>query len=230
MVHTSHGAGLNAPRAFYRLEPSDVIDRDFGIKVGDFNGDNRSDVLIKKSQCTKEDCFRVYLNEGGNRFKSGVNFGGDFTPRGNNYGKDDFYIRDVDLDGRDDLIYQGICEDGTERWKYHLSHGESFITTCSVFPLVPKPTGGADTAPSTYGLESTGGTDRSGGTTVKPAVSCDDGFVRVPGNSQYGTQDFCVMKYEAKKSGAKAVSVSAGSPWVNLSRAEATAACGGLRL
>lgn len=37
---------------------------------------------------------------------------------------------------------------------------------------------------------------------VKPsiveALTCPEGFIPVPGNTNIGTEDFCVMKYEAK--------------------------------
>lgn len=32
----------------------------------------------------------------------------------------------------------------------------------------------------------------------KEVVSCPEGYIPVPGNALYGTEDFCVMKYEAK--------------------------------
>lgn len=56
------------------------------------------------------------------------------------------------------------------------------------------------------------------------ALDCPDGFVSVPGNSKFGTSDFCAMKYEAKNVGGVAVSQAAGKPWVDLDRSEAQAA------
>lgn len=75
---------------------------------------------------------------------------------------------------------------------------------------------------------------------------CPTGFVVVPGNSSYGTTDFCVAKYEMKaldlsvnavdstggSAGAltpltnyRAVSVTSGRPWVNIQRSDADAEC-----
>ncbi|MHB1314110.1 MAG: prepilin-type N-terminal cleavage/methylation domain-containing protein [Christensenellales bacterium] len=66
-------------------------------------------------------------------------------------------------------------------------------------------------------------------------IGCSTGFIVVPGSSTYSTNDFCVMKYEAKNDGlGKAVSVAAGTPWVNVSQATvstiASAACLGCHL
>lgn len=71
----------------------------------------------------------------------------------------------------------------------------------------------------------------SGGSTM----SCDSGFILVPGSSTYGTSNFCVAKYEAKDDGSgKAVSQMSGLPWVNISQTDAktaaNAACSGCHL
>ena len=45
------------------------------------------------------------------------------------------------------------------------------------------------------------------------------GYIRVPGNSRFGTTDFFVMKYQAKDDGSgNAISAAAGSPWVSISQ------------
>ena len=67
----------------------------------------------------------------------------------------------------------------------------------------------------------TEGGSGSGEGPALPPVSCSEGFVGVPGNSTYGTQDFCVMKYEAKQSNednTKAISVAQGTPWTGIRR------------
>lgn len=53
--------------------------------------------------------------------------------------------------------------------------------------------------------------------------SCPSGFIPVPGSSTYGTNGFCVMKYEAKQVGATNVPISqaAGLPWVNINQSTA---------
>ena len=42
----------------------------------------------------------------------------------------------------------------------------------------------------------------SGGAASSPSSGCPTGYIVVPGDSAYGTTDFCVMKYEAKASSA----------------------------
>ncbi len=56
-------------------------------------------------------------------------------------------------------------------------------------------------------------------------VNCPAGYIAVPGNPLYGTQDFCVMKYEAKAVGGQAVSQAAETPWVSINQTTARTAC-----
>ena len=53
-------------------------------------------------------------------------------------------------------------------------------------------------------------------------------WVLVPGDPDYGTQNFCVMKYEAKNNSDTPVSAAAGNPWVYISQQEAIAECSSL--
>lgn len=66
------------------------------------------------------------------------------------------------------------------------------------------------------------------------ALTCPTGYIVVPGDSRFGTSDFCVMKYEAKNLGGVATSQAAGTPWVSVSVFTATdtaqAACAGCHL
>lgn len=70
--------------------------------------------------------------------------------------------------------------------------------------------------------------------TVAASGSCPTGYIVVPGSSLYGTDAFCVMKYEAKNSSGTAVSTSTAQPWVSISQTDAfstaTAACAGCHL
>lgn len=50
------------------------------------------------------------------------------------------------------------------------------------------------------------------------ADSCPSGFIAVPGDKEYNTKDFCVMKYEAKSLNGIAVSVSNDKPWTDVSQ------------
>ncbi len=56
---------------------------------------------------------------------------------------------------------------------------------------------------------------------------CPTGYIRVPGNSLYGTKDFCVMKYEAKTGSATvaATTQATGLPQVNINQTNAISAC-----
>lgn len=53
-------------------------------------------------------------------------------------------------------------------------------------------------------------------------IVCPAGFILVPGSTTYGTNSFCVMKYEAKNNGSGvAVSQPNGTPWVSISQTTA---------
>lgn len=66
----------------------------------------------------------------------------------------------------------------------------------------------------------------------KPSLairSCQENYIMIPGDDDYGTDDFCVMKYEAKDNGNnRAVSQAAGNPWVNITHLGAKNACSDL--
>lgn len=48
--------------------------------------------------------------------------------------------------------------------------------------------------------------------------SCPNGFIPVPGSGTYRTNDFCVMKYEAKNVGGIPTSQPALAPWISISQ------------
>ena len=50
-------------------------------------------------------------------------------------------------------------------------------------------------------------------------------WVLVEGNSDYGTEDFCVMKYEAKNISGVATSQASSSPWAYITQYDASAKC-----
>ena len=56
-------------------------------------------------------------------------------------------------------------------------------------------------------------------------TTCPLNFVVVPGSTTYSTNDFCVMKYEAKQVGTSNVPISqaSGTPWVSISQTNAIA-------
>lgn len=60
-------------------------------------------------------------------------------------------------------------------------------------------------------------------------VNCPTGYIKVPGNSSLGVDDFCVMKFEAKEDGnSDPVSIAAGAPWGSISIVDAKLKCQGL--
>ena len=57
---------------------------------------------------------------------------------------------------------------------------------------------------------------------LTPPTDCPSGFIPVPGSATYGTDGFCVMKYEAKNAGSNIpVSTATGTPWVNINQTDA---------
>ncbi|SMF60005.1 hypothetical protein [Pseudobacteriovorax antillogorgiicola] len=52
-----------------------------------------------------------------------------------------------------------------------------------------------------------------------------DSWIKVPGNSSYGTTSFCVMKYEAKDEDSLPISFHYRTPWLNLSQDQAKKRC-----
>lgn len=72
------------------------------------------------------------------------------------------------------------------------------------------------------------------GHSLPGALSCSAGYIPVPGNSTFGTGDFCIAKYESKYDGSIAVSQAAGTPFViirqSVAATRSTAACSGCRL
>ena len=66
------------------------------------------------------------------------------------------------------------------------------------------------------------------------SLTCPTGFIPVPGSSTYNTNNFCVMKYEAKNVAGVATSQPELTPWVSISQTTAmttaTAACSGCHL
>lgn len=59
---------------------------------------------------------------------------------------------------------------------------------------------------------------------IEKNISCPDNYVFVYGNSALGTDDFCLMKYEAKDVGGVATSQASGTPWVSVDQTNAITA------
>lgn len=63
------------------------------------------------------------------------------------------------------------------------------------------------------------------GTIGTGSLACPTGFVEVLGNATLGTDDFCVMQYEAKNVASTPASTATGSPWVSINATDAFSEC-----
>lgn len=59
---------------------------------------------------------------------------------------------------------------------------------------------------------------------IQNGISCPENYVFVYGNANLGTNDFCVMKYEAKNVGGVATSQASGAPWAIITQTDAITA------
>jgi len=125
----------------------------------------------------------------------------------------------------DDLAAAGLQASGDNVYGYFKNNN----TTPPSFCLASTNSG------TTYKITSTATTPVVGDCSsfVVP-VTCSTGFVVVPGNTTFGTSDFCVMKYEARNVSGVATSQPTGAPWANISQTSAVtaanAACSGCHL
>ncbi|MFK7826099.1 MAG: hypothetical protein AB8G05_18245 [Oligoflexales bacterium] len=60
------------------------------------------------------------------------------------------------------------------------------------------------------------------------SIDNNDAWVFVPGDEDYATDDFCVMKYEAKNVNNAPASLSAGIPWTSINQGDAKTECSSL--
>ena len=66
-----------------------------------------------------------------------------------------------------------------------------------------------------------------------PEIFCNSigtpgSWLLVPGNTEYGTEIFCVMKYEAKNDSGAPTSRASGTPWVSINQQDAKIECASL--
>jgi prepilin-type N-terminal cleavage/methylation domain-containing protein len=95
-------------------------------------------------------------------------------------------------------------------------------------------------SPITFHLTNTKGsssysiTNSSRPTVATTISTCPAGFIPVPGSGTYNTNDFCVMKYEAKNVSGVATSQASNTPWSSISQTSsmstAANACSGCHL
>lgn len=81
------------------------------------------------------------------------------------------------------------------------------------------------TSPRTFGLTAKNVTSSYRITQESAPIPCPQGFIVVPGSTAYGTEDFCVMKYEARQVDVTDVPISTASelPWASVSQIDAIA-------
>ena len=63
---------------------------------------------------------------------------------------------------------------------------------------------------------------------IKNNIENNGAWIFVPGDADYGTNDFCVMKYEAKNVNNAPASLSSGIPWTNIDQGNARTECASL--
>jgi formylglycine-generating enzyme required for sulfatase activity len=134
----------------------------------------------------------------------------------------------------------------------HISKGElelaasalSVITTGDVSCGTPSIFGGTTATPSitlsnctgngtaSLSIQATIGASKNVISSVSPTAkifTCPAGYIKAPGNSNYSTDTFCVMKYEAKDDGnGSPISQANSMPMTNISKNSAVIKCQGL--
>jgi hypothetical protein len=110
---------------------------DYGLLVGDYDGDGRDDLAYRGLCGSGEPCVRVHLSTPGHRFR--LHHGGRFRADGAVTGHLGMRVVDADGDGRDDVAYRGRCgDDGEPGWRIHLGGtGSTFRVVCR--PDLPDP-------------------------------------------------------------------------------------------
>jgi len=79
-------------------------------------------------------------------------------------------------------------------------------------------------SPQNFRLTVSDATNTNNYSTNASGLSCPLNFIVVPGSATYGTNDFCVMKYNAKQFAATTpISTAAGLPWTTISQTAAIA-------
>lgn len=104
---------------------------EYGLLVGDFNGDGRDDIAYRGQCGDGKPCWRVHLSEG-ERFAP-YNWGDEFVPDPREARHFGLRVGDADGDGRADIAYRGRCgNQGKGQWRYHRSEVEGrFAISCS---------------------------------------------------------------------------------------------------
>ncbi|MFK7826298.1 MAG: hypothetical protein AB8G05_19280 [Oligoflexales bacterium] len=78
------------------------------------------------------------------------------------------------------------------------------------------------------GAEVFGVTGTAGAPPDCASIAVGGTWILVPGDSDYGTNDFCVMKYEAKNNSGVPTSTAADTPWVSIDQQDSKIECASL--
>lgn len=96
---------------------NDFIETD-PVFVGDFNGDNYSDMLVHWKNSSNKRQLLLYTGKSDGTYNSGFNYGTSNTHNPATY-SGSFYVADVDGDGRDDFIV---------KWHHENTNDVNFLT------------------------------------------------------------------------------------------------------
>jgi hypothetical protein len=114
------------------IYPSPTETTDYGLLVGDFNGDGRDDIAYRGLCGAAAACTRVQLAQEDSTFvvarmSYGLYADGPYTPH---FG---LRVGDFNADGRADIAYRGRCgKVSAYAWRRHLSGlGNGFTISCS---------------------------------------------------------------------------------------------------
>ncbi|WP_184823096.1 FG-GAP-like repeat-containing protein [Jiangella mangrovi] len=161
--------GFAPPKPWARLGPITGETTDFGVQVGDFDGDARDDLLYR-ARCGPSDerCWRM-LSSDGESFQAGSwGDGSAWTAESAVYG---LLVADFTGDGRDDVAYRGACgNDGEPCFRMHVSGDHGFQVRSWGDDFWPA----ADGSTAHYGL-SVGDVDGDGDADLGYRGLCGDG-------------------------------------------------------
>lgn len=125
------------------------------------------------------------------------------------------------------LAIAGITDSGGSTYQYSINSANSAVTL-STFCLTANKDGisaqivGTSESINKPTFGPCAGHTGIAPTTIAGGGTCPTSYIVVPGSSLYGTDAFCVMKYEAKNDGGGTpVSVASGLPWVSISQTSA---------
>lgn len=117
-----------------------------------------------------------------------------------------------------------ICKEGQSSCSGNSVNIDTLIEQ-GFLAQVPVSSGCSSSTDSCYNIKSVNNGQSLKILADSEVLICPTGYVEVPGNSTYSTNDFCVMKYEAKDVGGVATSQAASLPWRNISQTNAITEC-----